>query len=193
MIMFRGHSRVTHRGFTIVELIVVITAIAILAAVTLVSYNTAQERSKSTRIIAQASAYVAALKLWSTQSGRPSTDSCIAPASAVTGGVCPLAGVRANVPYDATFNATLASYSGIGTPLQGEFGDDSPKGLMWYHPNYYADNRGVLYYTVGPTTNCGLPNILTPNPGYDNLTLMNAAYSARNSSRTQCIVEVFKF
>lgn len=194
MIMFRGHSRVTHRGFTIVELIVVITAIAILAAVTLVSYNTAQERSKSTRITAQASAYIAALKLWSTQAGRSTATSCIAPSSVIAGGVCPSAGEwMANAPYDAAFNQSLASYSGIASPLMGEYGSDNPKGLMWYHGNYFGDNRAVFYYTVGPTSKCGLPGVLSPNPGYDNLTLMNADYTARNTSRTECIIEVFKY
>jgi prepilin-type N-terminal cleavage/methylation domain-containing protein len=194
MIMFRGHSQETRSGFTIVELIIVITVIAILASVTLISYNTAQERSKSTRIIAQASAYIAALKLWATQAGRSTATSCIAPSSVISGGVCPSAGGwMANAPYDASFNQSLASYSGIATPLLGEYGSDSPTGLMWYHGNYYSDNRAVLYYTIGPTSKCGLPGVLSPNPGYDNLTLMNADYTARDSSRTQCIIEVFKY
>lgn len=194
MIMFRGHSQVTRRGFTIVELAVVVTVIAILASVTLISYNTAQERSKSTRITSQASAYIAALKLWSTQVGRSTATSCIAPSSAITGGVCPSAGAwMANAAYDVSFNQSLASYSGIATPLLGEYGSDSPKGLMWYHGNYFSDNRAVLYYNVGPTSKCGVPGVLSPNPGYDNLTLMNADYTARDSTRTQCIIEVFKY
>lgn len=180
-------------GFTIVELLVAIIVIGILATIAVVSYNGAQDRARSARIISQAKAYVNGIQFWETKEGRPTTDSCIAPASAVTGGVCPLAGVRANVPYDAAFNAALAEYSGVSVPVLGEFGIDSPKGLMWYHPNYYNDNRGVLYYTVSPKVDCGLPNVLSLNPGLDNLTLMGANYTDRNVNRTQCLVEVLKW
>ena len=40
---------VAHRGFTIVELLIVVVVIAILAAITVVAYNGIQERSKVSR------------------------------------------------------------------------------------------------------------------------------------------------
>lgn len=190
--MSKRHT--TPRGFTVVELIVVIIAISILATIVVVNYNGAQDKAKADRIIAQANAYISGLKVWVLKEGRPTTNTCIAPVSSLTGGVCPTAnGWMSSAPYDATFNAKLASYSGIAAPRLGEYGTDSPKGLMWFHSNYYSDNRAVLYYTLGPNSDCGIPNVLSPNPGYDNLTLMNAKYTARDTTRTQCMIEVYTF
>lgn len=182
------------RGFTVIELTVVIVVIGILATIVLVNYNGAEERAKSNRIIAQANAYISALKVWTLKEGRPTTNTCIAPSSSLTSGVCPTAsGWMSNAPYDAAFNAKLSDYSNVATPRLGEYGSDNPKGLMWFHSNYYSDNRAVLYYTVGPNSACGIANVLSPNPGYDNLTLMNAAYTARDATRTQCMIQVYTF
>lgn len=191
--------RTKFSGFTIVELIIVIVVISILVAITVVSYNRAQEQAESTKTINQAKAYIDGLLLWNADAGRPSADSCIAPVTSLTAGACPLAGEwtvnvpYASAPYDATFNKSLADYSGITTILLGRYGGDNPKGLMWYQSNYGNDNRDVLYYSVGPNSDCGLPHVLSPNPGYDNLTLLDADYTARTSTGTQCMVEVFKY
>lgn len=186
--------RAKQAGFTIVELLIVIVVIAILAAITIVAFNGIQERAQSTKIITQASAYVKGLKTWEADLGRPTTSSCIAPASSITGGVCASSEAwGTNTVYDTAFNQSLAKYSGVSTPQLGLYGTSNPVGQMWYHANFYSDNRGVLFYTVGLGSDCGLPNVLSPNPGYDNLTLMNAKYTQRMSGHTRCIVEVFTF
>ena len=181
-------------GFTIVELLIVIVVIAILAVITIVAYNGIQERAESTRIIAQAGALIKGFKAWEASSGRPTTSSCIAPPSVITGGVCPSSDLwNTNTPYDATFNQTLATYSGVSTIQLGKYGVSNPVGQLWFHANYYSDNRAVLYYTVGPNTDCGLPNVLSPTPTYDNVTLTNAKYTQRVSGYTRCLIEVFTF
>ena len=181
-------------GFTIVEIIVVVVVIGIIAAITITSYRGAQEQAESNKTINQAKTYIDGLLLWNADAGRPTATSCIAPVASLTGGLCPSAGAwMASAPYDVTFNQSLAEYSGVNTMLLGKYGTDSPKGLMWYHGNYWGDNRGIFYYVVGPNTNCGVLNVLSPNPGYDNLTLLGADYTARTSTGTQCIIEVFKY
>lgn len=186
--------RVEKQGFTIVELLIVIVVIAILAAITVVAYNGIQERADSTRTIAQAKAYAKGLRLWEADTVRPTVSSCIAPAAVITGGVCPSSDLwNANTPYDATFNQTLATYAGVGSMQPGRYGPSNPAGSMWYHANYYGDNRGVLYYAVGPNSDCGLENVLSPNPGYDNMTLLGAKYTNRQGGYTRCMVEVFTF
>jgi prepilin-type N-terminal cleavage/methylation domain-containing protein len=181
-------------GFTIVELLIVIVVIAILAAITIVAFNGIQERAESTKTIAQATAIIKGLKSWEAASGRPTTSSCIAPASVISGGVCPNSDLwNTNTTYDTTFNQTLATYSGVSSVQLGKYGVSNPVGQMWFHANYYGDNRAVLYYAVGPNTDCGLPNVLTPTPAYDNLTLTNAKYTQRLSTYTRCLIEVFTF
>jgi prepilin-type N-terminal cleavage/methylation domain-containing protein len=182
------------KGFTIVELLIVIVVIGILAAITVVAYSGVQERAESTKIIAQANAYIKGLKLWEIDLGRPLISSCIAPSSSITGGVCVSSDAwNANTTYDTAFNQTLAQYSGVATMQLGRYGVSNPNGQMWYHANYYGDNRSVLYFAVGPNSDCGVSNVLSPNPGYDNMTLLGAKYTQRFATYTRCIVEVSTF
>ena len=52
------------RGFTIVELLIVIVVIAILAAITIVAYNGIQDRAEVTKTVSAVSAYKKALTLY---------------------------------------------------------------------------------------------------------------------------------
>jgi prepilin-type N-terminal cleavage/methylation domain-containing protein len=56
--------KVTTRGFTIVELLIVIVVIAILATITIVTYNGIQNRTSNIKTISAAKAWVAAIKLY---------------------------------------------------------------------------------------------------------------------------------
>ena len=185
-------KKVGVRGFTIVELLIVIVVIAILAAITIVVFNGIQERAHSGSVSSQAAAYIKALKLWEADlDGRPNVSSCIAPASVITGGVCPSSDAwNTNTTYDTAFNQTLATYSGVATPQASKYGNNNPAGHMWYHSNYYGDGRSVLYFAVGPNSDCGVGNVLSPTPGYDNMTLTGAKFTQRMSGYTRCIIEV---
>lgn len=178
------------KGFTIVELLIVIVVIAILAAITVVAFNGISERAESTKIISQANAYIKALKLWEIEQGRPATATCIAPSSYAT--CAYVQGWTNNAVNDATFNAELAKYSGIATPqMSTKFGPHNPAGLMFYHPNWYGANRGILGYSVGPSSDCG-PGVVMQS---DHVTPGTSAtkFTVRTATYTQCEIEVFKY
>jgi prepilin-type N-terminal cleavage/methylation domain-containing protein len=176
-------------GFTIVELLIVIVVIAILAAITIVAYNGIQERAESTKIITRAQAYIKGLKVWEADIGRPTVDSCIAPSTSTT---CSVLSWGPSQPNDSNFNTTLNQYAGISTTELGKYGADTPKGLMFYHSNWYSGNRGVIGYRVGPSTDCGTSQpILASN--HTSYAPAGQSYTSRTSTYTSCEVEVFKY
>ena len=62
-------ARVSGRGFTVVELLIVIVIIAILATTTIVTYSGIQERAYNLKIIANVSAYREAIELYQARHG----------------------------------------------------------------------------------------------------------------------------
>lgn len=78
--MRTGISRTTSgaKGFTIVELLIVIVVIGILAAITIVAFNGVQTRAKNTQVISGAKAYHNAILQYATINGRyPSVSGCL--------------------------------------------------------------------------------------------------------------------
>ena len=180
--------RKTVSGFTIVELLIVIVVIAILAAISIIAYNGIQERAQSASIISRATAYKKGLLAWEADIGRPTDNSCIAPSTYATCSVLSWGTGSAN---SSTFNATLAQYSGVATPILGKYGDDTPAGLMFYHSNWYGQSRGILGYRVGPNTDCGLSPLL--NSTHTAYAPAGQNYTSRSSTHTSCELEVFKY
>lgn len=62
-----GVLRTRNKGFTIVELLIVIVVIAILAAITIVAYTGIQERAKNTQMVSVVEAYTKGLKAYLVQ------------------------------------------------------------------------------------------------------------------------------
>lgn len=60
----------SRQGFTIVELLIVVVVIAILAAITIVSYNGIQDRAYNAKVVAAVDAYTKAVRLYNIQNGR---------------------------------------------------------------------------------------------------------------------------
>lgn len=186
----------TINGFTIVELLIVIVVIGILASITIVSFNGVQQRAKTTQTVAIAKAYINALKLWEADKGSlPLNESCLGPATAfsATSNTCYAHSWTGNAPYLPTFNTDLGKYIGKPTGELGVFGPPAPSGTMWYHGNWYGQNKAVLGYAIPRSSNdCGLPNILSQP--YDNATVTGAKYTeqldAGAYTYTYCLVLV---
>jgi len=108
-----------HRGFTIVELLIVVVVIAILAAISIVAYTGIQQRAKNSSRIAVGDQWVKAFKLYEAQNGTkpPSLESaatgtkfCLGTGFPVGGGGVPrcqnVNGTDSNSPAESD-NATL--------------------------------------------------------------------------------------
>ena len=61
------------RGFTIVELLIVIVIIAILAAITVVAFNGIQQRAQNTQTVSALNYYLKAFKLYAADNGSVAT------------------------------------------------------------------------------------------------------------------------
>ena len=91
-------------GFTIVELLIVVVVIAILAAITLVSYKGVNDRANAARATAAVNAYVKLLKIYKQDNGTyPSS------ASAPTGEWC--LGNPSDFPAEGVFAAGQCLYN----------------------------------------------------------------------------------
>lgn len=75
------------RGFTIVELLIVIVVIGILAAITIVAYNGIQVRAKNTKTINATATWIKALKLYNAEKDDwPTVSSCLGTMTTYQGG-----------------------------------------------------------------------------------------------------------
>ena len=98
-----------HKGFTIVELLIVIVVIAILASITIVAYNGIQNRAKDAQIRAVAKQFSKAFQQWSVQSGKVTAPGGSG-STAYSGGVCTGGGggwVTRTVSYTCTIDQIL--------------------------------------------------------------------------------------
>lgn len=78
--------RKSTKGFTIVELLIVIVVIGILAAITIVAYNGIQTRAKNTKTVNAAVSWIKALKLYNADKGTwPTGRSCLGSSTTYVG------------------------------------------------------------------------------------------------------------
>ncbi len=125
------------KGFTIVELLIVIVVIAILAAITIVAYNGIQNRSENAKSVAAVSSFVKALNMYKVDNGDfPSVNSCIGTATTYQGysGRC-----------WAPESSTWVVNSGLATalaPYVTNVPEPSTKNIETSTSQY----RGAIYY-----------------------------------------------
>ncbi|MEP7204911.1 MAG: prepilin-type N-terminal cleavage/methylation domain-containing protein [Candidatus Saccharibacteria bacterium] len=105
-------------GFTIVEMLVVIVVIAILAAVTIVSYNGAQQKALSASLISDLSSAATKLQLYQVDNSAYPTaiNSCPTP---TIGNICLVASPGTSLTYTAANNTNPQTYSLTATRANG--------------------------------------------------------------------------
>ena len=164
------------RGFTIVELLIVIVVVAIFAAISIVSYNGIQQRTNNTAIINAASQSLKVIEAYiATYGSYPSTASgyrCITTQS----------GCATNVqPPDSVFTANMAM---IGTlPASIPKSSDNRYGLAYEYNattviNGVSQPARLRYWLFGIDQQCGLSGV----QGYNG--------NDMSTSKTLCIVTI---
>ncbi len=177
------------RGFTIVELLIVIVIIAILAAITIATYGGIQRRANNTAIIDAASKSVRMLQAYmSVNSAVPATASgCITiDSGCATGSV---------FSSNATFNANITT---VGTvPHSVPVAGTDHYGIIYYYNSArvvdgIARPVVILYWLFGAGQACGMSGLIA-DPNTATTTTTAALYTASNDSssgKTLCAVGV---
>ena len=165
------------RGFTIVELLIVIVVIAILAAITIVAYNGTQQRANNTAIIDAASKSLRMIQAYVAVNGAyPLTSNGDACVTAISG--C-LSDTGTTINASATFNSKIATVGSVPQEIP------SPGTLaygIWVTYNTSQTLNGVTqplrltYMLSGTAQACGLsgvvqyswPNFVPATMGYTN-------------------------
>lgn len=140
-------------GFTIVELLIVIVVIGILAAITIVSFNGVQERTRNTKTISAVKDY---MKLYATYA----VDNDVYPGG---GNYCLGTGYEGGLCWDnrsyvenTAANAGLLNYANSlpnpsTTKVYRNSTDGSRSGILFVSPYY------LRYQLEGTDTQCGIP------------------------------------
>jgi prepilin-type N-terminal cleavage/methylation domain-containing protein len=142
------------KGFTIVELLIVIVVIAILAAISIVVYSGIQARARESADQAVVSRYIKAFKLMKADLGNlpvghGSDSSCLGPAPQPE--MCGLGGQNATASSSATTNmkALLAQY---GIASQSAVGVAYTNGYLVYTSQFYGEP--ALLWQVPSNQDC---------------------------------------
>lgn len=166
------------RGFTIVELLIVIVVISILATIAIVAYTGIQQRANNTHTISVISSYAKAMKQYAVDNSKypePSpggvTWTCLG--TGYPGGLCFNAGGSASC-YSLTgftsgawYNDALKTYMNNQAPIvnlqAATCGNSTPFIGAAILSNWPAlGETGIFYVITGGFSNCGKPSGFTP-------------------------------
>lgn len=144
------------RGFTIVELLIVIVVIAILASISIVAYNGVQRRSQLASSYTVISQYQKLLKIVASDGGLPSGNACLGPASFYGSG-CQISGQSGT--SNTALNNSLAALGMTNPPLLPLDGNK----VIVLARNYYVGEYVILYTMPGMSVTCGVQPVLSQN------------------------------
>lgn len=161
----KGHHLYrVRRGFTIVELLIVIIVIAILAAIVVIAYNGVQQKANNTQTIESVAAYARVLHSYAIQNGTYPIQTgwpCLGPSGTKCANVTSSASTcygAGGAGYVASFDTavrTMASSVPAPSTQKIACGVDSYAGA-YYHSAADGLTATITYFVAG-TPGCGSP------------------------------------
>ncbi|MGB3946327.1 MAG: type II secretion system protein [Candidatus Saccharimonadales bacterium] len=156
----------TTKGFTIVELLIVIVVIGILAAITIVAYGSVQTNAKNKQVISGAAVYNKAVMQYQAETGSiPTIEGCLGanyPSSQCWTG----APVRAvNASLDTLLAPYLSNKPTLATSLLPMDGTNNRAGLAYIYNFPAAGQAELRFYLNGNGQNCSVAGFLSANEG----------------------------
>ena len=152
------------KGFTIVELLIVIVVIGILAAITIVAYNGIQIRAENTKTIQGVGQYVKALHSYTALNGNYPIEAafpCLGPmgtsCARISGAnMCTASGGDGGAAAQTTFDAKMKDVISGGMPILSKQNVSCAGNL--YAGGYYRPSTGttaVIVYFLRGDQPCG--------------------------------------
>ena len=161
------------RGFTIIELLIVIVVIAILATISTVSFNGIQQRARNTQMVTVAKAYQQALLLYAADGNPYPTTLALAPSfGQCLGNGYPSdrcwIGTNGNYKVEPLFDAVLKPYlnntPSVPTKTYKITSVDDRSGVV-YFPDRSTGFPHIYYLLEGINQNCQLSGAVATNVG----------------------------
>lgn len=169
----KTHQKHRDKGFTIVELLIVIIVIAIVAAITIVAYNGIQTRAENTKTLEAVATYVKALKLQAGETGKfpiHTNFPCLGVATETCGTSAACWGVG-SVTGQAAFETSIKTYISSMPALSTQsMACNATGGIAKGGLYYSADGQTAwVYYFLRGNVSCGNPGgmTLTKNQAQD--------------------------
>lgn len=143
------------RGFTIVELLVVIVVIALLAAISIVAFNGVQQRAKNTQVVSGVNAYIKALGQYAVDNGAYPTQGNVCLGAGYPSDQCwagPQGDRTVSMSLDTALNQYLRTKPVLATQLFSiGISTNNRAGAV-----YVAGPARIVYYLQGAGQDCGI-------------------------------------
>lgn len=174
------------KGFTIVELLIVVVVIAILAAITIVSYRGITNRAAKVADVSTIQAYTVGIQQLAIMNDLPTANACLGPASTypATTGNCPGGGQTATKADSALLNAKLKT---VGVKDATFIEPTGVTPMMVY--GYYGFQNFFILYNMPADQDCGVSDIMSFDAS-NNPVFVGAKYSYRQSDATICFARI---
>ena len=181
----RNKKKTAVHGFTIAELIIVIVVIAILATITIVSYNGVQNNAKLTAAYTTIKSYQSYLKIVAFKGALPNFNACLGPPAGYATGTprCTVGGQDAWPQPDMN---TLLTDAGMKDQPKLTSLDPEYQQIV-FSVVYYGNYSNILYNLPGDNVDCGVRPVLSPSPSWGYNGAKNTGYGGGS---TTCIVGI---